>query len=647
MEYLISKNDLSQYPPHLITLLARYYHLPRVNRNDLLWLIAIANLSTIYHYAEMTPNMLWSRYKDQLLTRFIDDDSAKKYRNAELLPIEIINADPTNNKKYLQWITTSYLDGGIKRFEDMGRVNTALKEYIYLLGKKLIINSAEQNINAFCGLSGCKQGKTEKIGLDKFLDQYKDDLEIRRKKEEIQIATGEIKEIFKSDNLRIIQPLTEQASCKYGAGTKWCTAARENNMFKEYSSKGPLYILIPQKPVYKNEKYQIALKNEQFMNEEDNKVNYNYLIDRFPELKTIDEFTDWINVEELYLGRINTTFFTNIVRLNIKKELPELTLKDLFKVLENNKNLEQLTIKNRLTFLSDSIGNLTNLQELDLYENQLTFLPDSIGNLHNLQKLNLQSNQLTFLPDSIGNLRNLQKLNLQSNQLTFLPDGIGNLTNLQQLNITFNQLTFLPDSIGNLRNLQKLNLQSNQLTFLPDNIGNLRNLQRLIINSNQLTFLPDSIGNLHNLQILSLDSNQLTFLPDNFGNLNNLQILSLRNNKLIFLPDSFGNLNNLYGLILNSNQLILLPYRIGELTNLQHLYLHSNQLTFLPDSIGNLTNLRGLTLSNNQLTFLPESIGNLTNIPGLDLTKNPIKCFPETLMKKNIKFDGKIIFCHH
>ena len=46
---------------------------------------------------------------------------------------------------------------------------------------------------------------------------------------------------------------------------------------------------------------------------------------------------------------------------------------------------------------------------------------------------------LTSLPVEIGNLVNLQHLNLENNQLTSLPVEIGNLVNLQQLYLGINQ----------------------------------------------------------------------------------------------------------------------------------------------------------------------------------------------------------------
>jgi hypothetical protein len=138
-----------------------------------------------------------------------------------------------------------------------------------------------------------------------------------------------------------------------------------------------------------------------------------------------------------------------------------------------------------------------------------------------LTYLQLDNHQLTSLPESIGNLSNLQELALYFNQLTSLPESIGNLSNLQELALWGNQLTSIPESIGNLSNLEYLQLGGNQLTTLPESIGNLSNLKQFHSNVNQLTSIPASIGNLSNLEILSIHANILTSLPESICNLNN------------------------------------------------------------------------------------------------------------------------------
>ncbi len=130
------------------------------------------------------------------------------------------------------------------------------------------------------------------------------------------------------------------------------------------------------------------------------------------------------------------------------------------------------------TEVPPEIGQLTNLQVLNLFGNQLTTLPPEIGQLENLQVLSLDQNRLTTLPPEIGQLSNLQGLYLGDNQLTTLPPEIGLLSNLQWLDLGDNQLTILPSEIGQLNRLCFLNLASNNLRQLPTSMGSLNSLSK-------------------------------------------------------------------------------------------------------------------------------------------------------------------------
>jgi internalin A len=268
-----------------------------------------------------------------------------------------------------------------------------------------------------------------------------------------------------------------------------------------------------------------------------------------------------------------------------------------------------------LSELPESIGNLTNLTALALWNSKLTALPESIGNLTNITSLELSGNYLTALPESIGNLTNLTSLNFSRNQLTALPESIGNLTNLTALDLNYSKLTALPESIGNLTHLASFDIWNNQITALPESIGNLTNLISLDLSGNYLTALPESIGNLINLTSLDLSGNYLTALPESIGNLTNLASLDLGFNQITALPESISNLTNLI--------------------NLTSLNLSSNQITALPESIGNLINLTSLDLSGNYLTDLPESIGNLTNLTSLLIDNNPLNQIPPEIVEKS------------
>ena len=108
---------------------------------------------------------------------------------------------------------------------------------------------------------------------------------------------------------------------------------------------------------------------------------------------------------------------------------------------------------------------------LKLFGKDLTKLPPEIGQLTNLQSLDLRRNQLSSLPPEFGQLTNLQTLDLTFNQLSSLPPEIGQLTNLQTLDLTFNQLSSLPPKIRQLPNLKKLDLRRNPVPIPPEILG--------------------------------------------------------------------------------------------------------------------------------------------------------------------------------
>jgi len=123
-----------------------------------------------------------------------------------------------------------------------------------------------------------------------------------------------------------------------------------------------------------------------------------------------------------------------------------------------------------LQSLPESIGNLTSLQELHLYDNKLTSLPASIGRLTSLQVLVFSDNKLSSLPESIGNLTSLQELILDENQLSLLPASLGNLSAFWELYLGYNKLSSLPVAIENLKSLHVLSLSGNEFSSLPETV---------------------------------------------------------------------------------------------------------------------------------------------------------------------------------
>jgi len=225
---------------------------------------------------------------------------------------------------------------------------------------------------------------------------------------------------------------------------------------------------------------------------------------------------------------------------------------------------------------------------LILYDMKLTHLTHTIGNLTNLKTLILDNNQIIVLPENLGNLINLRILSLRNNQLSSLPVTVGNLNKLEQLYLSNNRLNSLPKTFKNLKKLQMMLLNGNHFRSIPDALINMTELRILHFHENDLTSLPKAIENNKNLTILKLEWNSLTKIPETLGNITKLKTLRLNNNKIKSIPLSIGNLKNLECLHLYDNELSSLPESLGDLNKLQELWLGANKLVNISTTLNNL-----------------------------------------------------------
>ena len=280
-------------------------------------------------------------------------------------------------------------------------------------------------------------------------------------------------------------------------------------------------------------------------------------------------------------------------------------------------------------------GSPLRVTSLVLSDSQLTgTIPPELGNLNNLERLNLTRNQLTGdIPPELSLLTNLQLLALGGNQSTGpIPTWLGSLAKLQELQLWGNQFTgAIPPELGNLPGLVKLGLSENQLSGpVPTWMGSLADLEELYLSQNQLSgAIPSELGSLTNLEILALGGNQLSGqIPSQLASLTNLQRLSLYDNQLSGpVPTWLGRLVNLQELYLSQNQLTgVIPTELESLVNLQELYLSQNQLTgVIPTELESLVNLEQLVLWGNHLTgVISPGLSNLTNLEVLSLSNNQL-----------------------
>ena len=189
----------------------------------------------------------------------------------------IEDQDTTPNKAYTPWLARMYAKGGLS-LEDINR-NQLLGLYD-LAKKRRMLKPEHKDINSF---------KTYKQFEDAMVTYDLEAIENTLDKEE---EKGRAKKVYDDENVTIIVPEDEAAACRYGRGTRWCTAAtRGQNFFNHYNRQGRMYILLPKNPIREGEKYQLHFQSNQYMDEDDDPVNmYNLLTKRFPNL--IDFFLE-------------------------------------------------------------------------------------------------------------------------------------------------------------------------------------------------------------------------------------------------------------------------------------------------------------------------------------------------------------------
>ena len=305
---------------------------------------------------------IWTIYKSELIERLQNDDTYNP-KKLDDLPKEFIQ-----DKTHAEWVVRSYLLGGIKTFKDIsnGTVYKALGDFLEIKDKKFF-QTAEQkkerervikekaasqgleqdkidklkpvdlrNILSYCGLDGCrKMQKGIEITMPGILEPI-------NKYHESMVYDGE--------KIRIYTPKTAKQAIVCGAGTTWCTAKQdpEHNRFDQYYADGPIYTIVPKKPKYAKEKYQISYTSNMLHDEKDVPMNYYDFMTEYTEAlefvyKTplvkaykIKHSPDTLpllivtNTDEKYVIYIGQTVF---------EEDPDYSLKALFVKKESSKNL--------------------------------------------------------------------------------------------------------------------------------------------------------------------------------------------------------------------------------------------------------------------------------------------------------------------
>ncbi|KAB8748958.1 hypothetical protein FH972_026509 [Carpinus fangiana] len=225
------------------------------------------------------------------------------------------------------------------------------------------------------------------------------------------------------------------------------------------------------------------------------------------------------------------------------------------------RRLERLTSlnlsRNKLeNWCMDVISQIPTLRELNLSDNALSLeLPPSIGNLIELESLDLHGNKLSSLPKSIRALKQLRSLNVGNNRISDLNMDIVTLLPLTELYASSNALTgaLFPMSVTQMPRLQVLSIANNSiasLSFSP--LLSFPSLRRLDVSCNRLFMLPD-MSTWQCLNNLLCEENSLEAFPPGFTSLSSLRNASFEHNNIKDLVDGIQDMDSLETLALGGN----------------------------------------------------------------------------------------------
>lgn len=165
-------------------------------------------------------------------------------------------------------------------------------------------------------------------------------------------------------------------------------------------------------------------------------------------------------------------------------------LTDIPKGLWNNGSLSYVDLSYNQIKTIPECTDCPNLDILSMEYNILTSLPTSLWNMKSLTYLDLTHNQLKELPAEVGNLTNLEGLDLDNNLIEGeIPTEISNLKKLRSLDLSNNLLTGkIPSAISKCKALVYLSLSYNMLTGkIPEKMVNLKDLKYFYAYNNMLS----------------------------------------------------------------------------------------------------------------------------------------------------------------
>jgi len=225
------------------------------------------------------------------------EDVKKKYTNLDPVIIDFfVNGDPSGNQKYLEWLVKAMSDKNTTRNVGDYINNHEYEEGIWGETAGFLLNLIRRFHSLIPYLvhleNGEAVGTTDlykyKVGDTDMIHYLMNDLgkaqERRDEKENLKKLEKDADTIYKNSGWLVVRPKTWEASCVYGAGTKWCTTSKETSSHfnRETNRNFLIYVInksLPERDLLKKVAWQIPFRKnvDKIINPLSGEIDYNYI----------------------------------------------------------------------------------------------------------------------------------------------------------------------------------------------------------------------------------------------------------------------------------------------------------------------------------------------------------------------------------
>lgn len=385
------------------------------------------------HYEENIIALVSSKVNDK-------DRVIKKISVCMDVFAEMIAADPTSNKMYVQWMLNMFSrfmkdvksqQYGIRLVgEDLPQAERYLKLFED--------NKRKKKFKDLCFGSYSLKGITDPTDINQYksLSQLFDAVDPFIEKDPSAIERTIMRYVemgkaiipVKDRKFTVYIPLSTEASVVFSKYANWCTAREGNGMFKNYTENYKT-------PDGKHSKLYVIINNKFFEGESDEIFQVHFETNQLKDRKSGQNVSIFENVISESEGVAN--FFKEELTLLAKKKktvkgnpyldyLLRFGFADtLFELLEEDTPI--IKFMDREIPMIPNISKFKNLDQIIITDAKLKELHPSIGDLDKLCLLVLTNNKLTSLPSEIGNLKNLEFMNIKGNCIQHIPSEISKL----------------------------------------------------------------------------------------------------------------------------------------------------------------------------------------------------------------------------